>query len=129
MAHFAWTDSKGSVSIEVGTCGATENSNNGEIMTDHDNGGIGALRLDNAVHPIPCSFRDIDEPLASGDKKFRGFRAPPRNKVRIGGADLGKSQSFELSVVELAKVVFDVYGQPMRSADDLGRLDSPLQVA
>jgi len=129
VCNIARIDMKRAVSIKMNSRDATENSEDRKVMTYHNYCSIGSLALDDSIHSFPGPSCHINQSLATGDKEV-GRRLPPLlDEIREGNLDVRKRQSFEFAMVEFTKTV--VYGncQPVRSADDTGRLYGPFQIA
>jgi len=71
----------------------------------------------------------LAKPLSAGDDQIRRRASPALKKVRVGGPNIGKGQSFKSPVVELTKIAIHGHLQPVRPADNLGGLNRPLKVA
>ncbi len=95
------------VIIKGGSCDATENSHNRELVAHHDDGRKGGMTSSDLFNSLPCPFFYIGNTLAPGDREVSRLLPPCTDKLRVVGMDLLKCQAFENSVVQLTEVALN----------------------
>jgi hypothetical protein len=107
----------------------TNYAEDGKIMADDHHSFSFFVALRDALQARQGAVLNIDQSLASRHPKFRGLGAPPPDELGILLLDFFESEPFQVPVIQLADIVFDLHRQPVRLADELRRPSRPNQAA